>query len=174
MAPPLDYLIVETGAGVDLANTWIDVVYADAYHLERNRADWASATDLVKVAAILLAGQWIVGQYRFRGSQTDRDRLPFPATAAYDDGEPPRLISGVPLEIKRAQAELAYDHGVRLNAVDVPLDRDLAELKAGPVTLKWAEGGPRDVTRRLVEAELSGLIVSGGLSLDLPLAAGFY
>ena len=107
--------------------------------------------------------QWLVATYTFRGVQSNRARLPFPATGAYDDRR--RLISGVPAELKRAQAELALDHATNpLDKVSSALVSALQKVKTGPVELTFGDWLPSEPIRLLVERELSGLVESGGRS----------
>lgn len=65
-------LVVETGAVIAGANSYLAIADADAYHSDRGNTAWSSASDSQKTAAILAATAFLDGRYRprFKGYRT--------------------------------------------------------------------------------------------------------
>ncbi len=59
-------LVLETGAGLTNANTYLLVTVADAYHTLRCNAGWSGDAD-VKEAALIRATEWIDRTFDFMG-----------------------------------------------------------------------------------------------------------
>lgn len=100
-------LVVEDGSGVTGANAYIDVAFADQYHLDRFNSDWAGSDDR-KSSAILQATRYLNRTYVFQGIRTHEfQELEWPRVRVYtDDGdELPR--EDIPTVIEEASAEVA-------------------------------------------------------------------
>jgi hypothetical protein len=96
--------VVEDGTGLNNANAYIDVAFADSYFTDRNDAAW-SGTNVEKEAFILRATDYIelVFGSRFLGVKfSDTQALSFPRLAADNQTAEP-----IPLSLKKACAEYA-------------------------------------------------------------------
>lgn len=99
-------ITVETGAGVDGAESYISVADCDTYHANRNATLW-TGIDSVKEAALLKAATYLDGYYRARwkGFQV------LPNIQAMEwpryNVNPFMSIDVIPQRLKDAQCELA-------------------------------------------------------------------
>ena len=59
-------LVVETGAIIAGAESYVDVAAADTYHLNNGNAAWATSTTQLKEAALRKACRFLDGKYRLR------------------------------------------------------------------------------------------------------------
>lgn len=109
-------------------NSYITVVDADAYFLERYGASsWAVLTEANKTAALITAVPVLESYCVWEGDKTEEDQdLEFPR-----DGE-----TTVPQDIINAQCEIAFNI-VANGGPDIVPAYQLNELKAGSVGLKW-------------------------------------
>lgn len=135
-------LVVETGAGLADANSYLSVDQADAYHLARDNRRWNAAGPDDKQAALIRATQYLDVAYLFAGTPTSiTQALAWPRGGA--------LV--VPPLVLAAAAELA------LRALDGPLLPDttgtattggqIVQETVGPITVKYASGAaPRTVS----------------------------
>ena len=100
-------LIVEDGTGIENANSFVDVVYADDYFSTRGVADWALLTQEQKEVFLIKATDYINNGFKWYGQKlTTTQSLKFPRKNLVDeDGEP---VNGVPTAIKDATCECAY------------------------------------------------------------------
>jgi len=102
---------VEDGTGIEGANSYIDVAFADEYHDDRGNVSWSSLTATQKQQVLIKASEYIDKRFgrRFRGTrQLKRQGLEWPRLSAFDDDG--FLLSGedeVPRQIKKATAEYA-------------------------------------------------------------------
>lgn len=136
-------LIVEDGTGIANAESLVTVAFMDTYHAERGNTLWAPISNdrkeqLARKATEYLTatyyGAWI-GVAAYTGNN-----LPFPRKPTE-----PRHYGlyelGVPLEVKRAVAELA------LIADTVPLlpatiARGKKKVKVGPIEVEYDGNSP--------------------------------
>lgn len=121
------------------ANSYVDVVYADAFFANSiNNASWPTVL-ATKEAALIEATRIIDTQFDWNGFIGEGDQaLRWPRTLAYDmDG---RLIAAdtIPKILKDAVCNFAYfltqSGGLNQTA------SDLKSLKVGPIDLKFNEG----------------------------------
>lgn len=127
-------LTVEDGTGLADADAYVDVAFVDAYAANYGKTDWeglASQTD--QEMHIRRATQFVDNNY-LSGFQplTSTQRLAFPAKYAYVRGH---LVTGVPIQVKEAVAELA-NISVTTSLVDVQSERQAIQrtVKAGDVS----------------------------------------
>lgn len=156
--------IVETGAVVIGANSYVSVAYADDYHLTHNNISWPAGAPSVSQPLLIYATQWIDEGYDWRGqvSTVDRDRLRWPRIGALDDEA--RLISQteIPTRLMYAVCELALM--VKTYALNQQFARGdgIKRISAGgaggSVTIEWDQGAPPGHTFPIVERFLSGLM----------------
>lgn len=130
-------LIVETGEGVENANSYASIAEADVYFTARNNETWLDLSDQEKELALISGTDYIHRHYvnNWVGTVlTSHQRLFWPRSDAY--GKDRRLRSGVPNEIKEA----TYEASIRTLTDDLMPDRpanfgtlDSRSRKAGPV-----------------------------------------
>lgn len=128
-------IVVETGAGLEEANSFASVAFADSYHSARGKDSWAAATQTKKEAALVVASDYVDAKYRSRwiGTKTkDSQSLTWPRYGAVTAEGGVISSTYIPVDIKRAVVELAgyVIDGVVLNPVS-----DAAKDK-GPVTME--------------------------------------
>lgn len=156
-------LIIEDGSGVENADTFVSVVDADQYAIDRGLSSWAGETDTTaKEAALRRAADYLRDNYaqRWRGEPNeDGQALPFPR-----NGE-----TTIPAPVIRANIELA------IIALDAPLweveearGGILAESRGvGPLqrSFQFANTGQRQRVFRNVDKMLSAFLDYPGLKV---------
>ena len=164
-------LVVETGAGLSTAESYVSVADADAYHAARGNTTWADLDDLEqKEPALRRATDYMMQVYRTRwkGVRMQAEQaLDWPRSGVYTEpfmhgavGEYPYLVPDdiVPVEIARACAKLA------LKAVSADLAPDLARQtkreKVGPLEVEYADGAVQYVRYRDVDGMLAPYLKS--------------
>jgi len=121
------------------------VVGAASYHSARGNAAWAAAaSDAVRETALLIASEWIDGNFRdrFPGEKTgDRDQVrEWPRQGAYDDRAFTIDDDETPGEIERATYEAAYREILSPGSlsVDVTMGENIQSVSvAGAVALTY-------------------------------------
>lgn len=145
-------LIVETGAVVVGAESYISVADATTYHANMGNAAWAALTTAQMEAYLRQATQYMIQAYRYRwagyrftgGQALDwpRSYVPIPdAVSGYGPYVAMVAPTVVPQEVKHACAELA------LRAISGPLLADLGQMKkrvkVGPIETEYSEFSPQ-------------------------------
>lgn len=134
----MDDLIVEDGTGLANADAYIDVAFADTYHLNRNNAAWASASADEKLAAIRDATRYIDSAYCFAGwvrNIHDPQSLQFPRYGLVFNYKPLDRIW--PLgRLQQATAEAAARALVGELIVDTA-DQLEESVTVGPISVKY-------------------------------------
>lgn len=101
-------LIVEDGTGVDNANSYVDLTFADDYFSQRGVQSWADASVQDKEVALIKATDYIELRFRDRWKgllSEEVTTLSFPRTYLYDrKGQP---VTDVPGDVKKAVCEYA-------------------------------------------------------------------
>lgn len=119
-------LIVESGNGDSNSESYIDVVFADAYFLKRGIAQWATLTNSEQL--IIRAMDYIENNYTYKGTKlVSTQALQFP-----------RLICGetvYPIALKNAVCELA----LKSNEEDLLADTDKTTIreKVGALEIEY-------------------------------------
>jgi len=155
-------LIVEDGNVVSGANAYISNADFLAYHAARNNTAVASLASAVVDAAILYATEYLDSNYVWRGTPVDDDQeLGLPTEDGYDDQG--REIIGLPAQVVKACAELAYLHiQSPLNASIGP--RVIEQEVVGAVKRKFSDRNGNEGTRYpFISKMLKGLCISGGV-----------
>lgn len=141
----------EDGTGLDGANAYISVEYADGYFSDRGVTAWDNLETEAKQAAIYRATDYVEARFgrRFRGIKlTTTQALAFPRSALYDDEG--TEVEGIPDRFKQAVAEYAY----RASSADLwnepyrdPKGRIVAEKsQVGPIMEDTRYAFNRDVS----------------------------
>lgn len=155
-------LIVEDGAIVADAESYITVADADAYFTARGNAAWDALVTADKEAALRKATDYMTGRYglRWKGVRVNElQALDWPRSGAYANGF---LIDAdvVPVAVQRACAELA----VRASAADLAPDVG-AQVKSetvGPISVVYADGARQDTAYKAIDAMLAAYLNGSG------------
>lgn len=167
-------LIIDDGTGIETANSFASVAFADAYHAASlYSAGWTAASEPRKEAALIMATRLLVSSVVFPGRQTfpGVQGLPFPRECVTLDGVTlPNNITPTP--IKNATAELAK----LLLAEDLTIDPAQNDLKLlnlgkGALEIEFREGTKKKTIPTIISTLLMGLgrIPSGNGIVQVPI-----
>lgn len=160
-------LTVETGAGVQGAESYAAIAFIDAYWAARpHRTEstaWAAASTPNKEGAAREATAFIDGNWgaQYRGVRRGYVQgLLFPRSEAKDDAGYP--LSDLPAELPRAVAELSAKALTATLTPDIKAGGGvLKRVKAGSVEVEYDNNGARvEKTYPAIERMLSGLLAS--------------
>ena len=133
-------LIVETGAGLSNAESYISVANADIYNTAYvGNALWANTatTTAMKEVALRVATQYIDAKYSFKGYKSIQGQaLAWPRADAYDDSDYLLSSTSIPECLKRAVVEAAIRHiagDLLLGVQDKPGAIASESIKVGPI-----------------------------------------
>jgi len=133
-------LVVETGAGLSNANSYLSVADADTYHEEHSGStDWSGAGTADKERALITATQYLDIKYsgRWKGVKgSSTQALAWPRTGVYDAEGYSVASDLVPPQIEDACAELALkilEGDILLDDIDEPGDIASESVKVGPI-----------------------------------------
>ena len=148
-------------------DSYITVVEADAYWSDRDNSDWEAATTAAKEAALREATAYIDSHYSWVGSiEADSQILDWPRSSAYDDED--RLLSGVPQQVKDAQAELGLQ---ALAGALVPAlaqdDVRTKKEKVGSIEVEYFDNNKISRVFNFVDMLLKGLFEPSGNTVQL-------
>lgn len=164
-------LIVETGAGLAAAESYIDVAGADTYHAGRLNTAWAALDTPTKEGLLRIATEYMVGFYRdnWKGQRTGtvqaldwpRYNVQLPdvgwgAVAAYVPW------NVVPVAVSNACSVLALQ--AKDGPLAPPLKRTVKEKVIGPIKTVYADGAPEYVRYRAVDQMLAAYLCGTGTS----------
>lgn len=171
-------LIVEDGSVVPGSESYLAVVDATAYHLNRGNAVWAAlATDTIREQCLRKATDYMVQMYRSRWKGFRKDGtqlLDWPRSFVYLEpfvhgivGTYPFLVSStiVPLEVKNVCAELA----VRVSVADLApdLDRQAISKSVGPIRIDYDRSSQYYKQYRSLDALLAPYLNGSSSSVKL-------
>ena len=173
-------LIVETGAGVPGAESYLSLADADSWHSKRNNTAWSSAVDTQREAALRLATDYIDGHYRHRwhgwrvqpvnqSLEWPRYGVPVPGSrlrsgSAFYDGFIGSIYlpsNQIPQRLKDAVCEAALRSLAGPLLADV--DQTVSREKVGPLETWYASGVDVATTYPAIDSLLSGLLLSPGM-----------
>src|SRR5574340_177867 len=104
-------LVIETGSGISGANSYVTLIEARTYHQDRGTVLFAD--DIVLSGLLVRATDYIESlRDRFKGTKVfpDPSYLQWPRYSVYiDDNEDPLSELIVPILIKNAQCQLAFE-----------------------------------------------------------------
>lgn len=108
-------MIVENGTGIENANSYVDVVFADDYFSTRGYAKWETLEEATKEILLIKATDYINNAYKWNGKKlTTKQSLRFPRQNLVDyEGD---KVEGVPVAIKESVCECAklIENGVEM------------------------------------------------------------
>lgn len=161
-------LVLETGAGVAGANSYVSLTDALSYHADHGNATWAASSDPLRTAALIRGASAIDGMYggRWPGFRASISQgLDWPRSGAWDrDGYP--LLS-VPADIVRAACEAAL---VELDTPGALSQKATAGLKSqtvGPITQVWTGSSGAGGTAYPTVRQALSRIIKGGGNIDI-------
>lgn len=140
-------LVVETGAGVANANSWVDMSFMDQYCADMGYSTWgvAQSPDDVRIAAVIRGGAYVSRAYveRWPGTKVGgrSQTMPWPRADATDvDGEDIGS-SEIPIEVKQAQCEAALREYVNPGSLlpDYTSASRVIREKVGDLEVQYAD-----------------------------------
>lgn len=157
-------IVVETGAGLSTAETYIGVAESLTYHADRGNAAWAALTTAQQEQALRRATEYMMQVYRLRWKgvrMKSTQALDWPRAYVYLEPvitganlEFPNLVASniVPVEVARACAELALlsVSGPLL----APLERGVITESIGPISVTYDKFSPESTRRPAVDGML--------------------
>lgn len=159
-------LIVETGAGLTTAESYISVADADARHTALGNTAW-TGLDAVKEQALRRATQHMEGAYRqrWRGTRLMRAQaLSWPRYGAVVDGWAVESTV-VPIEVANACADLALRALTDTLAAD--LTRSVVREKVGPIETEYDRYSPASTRFLAVDMALAPYLMGGAAVCSL-------
>jgi hypothetical protein len=165
-------LIVESGAIVAGAESYLSVAGADTYHANFGNTAWALLDTPTKEAALRKATAYLQQAYRFHWKGTragTAQALDWPRFGVYVEdvafaGLPYYVgTSVVPTEVQQACAELALKASAAPLAPD--LERATAMEKIGSIQVEYVAGAPQYTRYRAIDLMLRPYIDQSGVKL---------
>lgn len=158
-------LLVETGAVVAGAESYVSATDASAYHTARGNSTWSLLTTPQMEEALRRATDYMIQMFRssWKGyRKSSLQTLDWPRTFVYLEpfvhgivGTYPFLVSDtiVPVEVKNACAELA----LRAAAADLApdLERGVRSETVGPLRVEYDPSDPQATRYRAIDAILA-------------------
>lgn len=155
-------LVVETGAGLANAESYISVADASTRHANLGNAAWAdAASDTLREQALRKATAYMVQVYRQRwtGNRAKIDQaLDWPRYGVEVDGLPVHYDI-VPADIANACADLALKALTEELAPD--LTRGVIREKVGPIETWYDQGSPEVKRYRAIDLMLAPYLTGG-------------
>lgn len=180
--------VVETGAGLSDATSYVSLADADAYHADCGNTVWAAAAAADKQTALIRATAFIDATYRGRfPGYPAMQRLQareWPRVAAYvsipDNGRSDAFFYGgqrdysfvdgvyyipsnqVPREIVAATCEGALRELSQPNGLAPDLERGgaISKLKAGSVEVTYSGGAVASTVFQAIDLALASLLIA--------------
>jgi hypothetical protein len=168
-------LEVEDGTGLEDADAYISLEYADAYHLAQGNAAWAAEDDdAVKEAAIRRATVYIDNTYRgdFSGTKLNArsQALEWPRIDATDGNGDDVDDDAVPREVEKATAEAALRELASPGSLspDVLSGQRILSEQVGSLSVTYSDDGTAmsaaTPTVQIIDGIMEGLIGSSASS----------
>jgi DnaT-like ssDNA binding protein len=161
-------LIVETGAGIAGANTYLSAADALAIFSSTDRPTqntaWTAVSLEKRVEALLYAARWLDGRYRESlsgGIVSTTQTLIWPRSSFYDSAGRLVTTGTIPDVWKEAQAEAALAHlTTGLNEVR-NRGGAIEAITAGSVSVRWSSGAPAGRTVPYIDDLVAPLLEFG-------------
>lgn len=156
-------LIIETGTGVQGAESYVTTAFIDAYWGNRTQnalsATWSAATTAIKEGAAREASAFINATWGnfYRGKRAGYVQgLMWPRTDALDEEGYP--LPGVPPELQTAVAELAARAVSDALAKDYDRGDMVASKQVGPIRIQYEPGAPAQKTYGMIAWMLAPIL----------------
>jgi len=178
-------IVVETGAIVSGANSYVSVAEADAYHAARGNTAWADTSDVLKEAALIRSAEMLESMYRghWIGYKTNNNvavspqPLAWPRKKLVDSETEPLVdidgidigINSIPAQIEKAQLEAALIELTTriIPSVIEPGSYVQSESVDGAVSRSFFPTKPMTNTYPILDRLLQGLASPGSNSLGM-------
>lgn len=161
-------LVVETGAGLSNAESYLSVTDADTYHTNRGNSAWTGSST-VKESALRKATQYLDVTYNWKGDiKSTTQALNWPRDNVIDSNGR-TFDDTVPQKIKDATAELALA-SLSADLLTVTSNSDYVKReKVGELEIEYKDGAPVGREYNLVSRILNGMYNSkvGGNTVNL-------
>lgn len=135
-------LIVETGAGLPNAQSYVSAVDCAAYHAARGNSSFGSMIESQQEQAIIRAMDFLsLYGPKWKGERvTDIQALDWPRRGVRLDSDrcPYLPATMIPVTVVKALCEMALRAGAGELVADA--EREVIEETIGPITTKWAPG----------------------------------
>jgi len=149
-------IIVETGSGVPNANSYVTLSYCDTYFETKGYTTWVNGDDDLKECAIINACDYME-TLMWKGQKAlSTYVLSWPRRGVYDADGYPIYSDTIPLQVQKAQCELA----LRFFQNKAPLadvssgDSYIIKEVVGPIEISYSSSHPPNVQFPEVEALL--------------------
>lgn len=157
-------LIVETGAGLANAESYISVADCATYHDNIGQTAWGLLTTGEKEQSLRRATIYMLQAYRNRwaGQRTrDTQALDWPRSWVIVDGYGVNADS-VPQTIKNACAELAWR--AASGDLNPDLERAVIRERVGPLETEYSGYSPQQIRYRAIDQMLAPFLSGGSAS----------
>lgn len=156
-------LIIETGAGVANADSYVEIAAADAYHLARGNTAWASASNGNKEIALRNAGIYLDNQYTFEGMKTAQENsMAWPRYGVIDRDGYEISSDVIPTAVKNAQCELALRALSGALISDVAANSRVKSQTVDVISIVYETWQSQQNSYSIVDMLLRGLTVGSG------------
>jgi hypothetical protein len=136
-------IIVESGSGATLtANSYVTLASCAEYLNSKGLTTWASATTTAREVSLINAQLWME-LLPWRGQKSlSTDPLVWPRRSVFDRDGYPVYSDTIPIQIKRAQCELAYRSYLNKSPfIDIATgDGYVIREAVGPIEISYAQG----------------------------------
>jgi hypothetical protein len=136
-------IIVESGSGATLtANSYVTLASCAEYLNSKGLTTWASATTTARETSLINAQLWME-LLPWKGQKAlSTDPLVWPRRSVFDRDGYPVYSDTIPIQIKRAQAELAYRFFIGKSPfVDIATgDGYVTKEVVGPIEVSYVQG----------------------------------
>lgn len=151
--------VVESGAGLSTATSYLSVADADTYHAGHGApAAWTAATTATKEGALMQATRYLDAHFTWRGSiAVEAQALGWPRSFAVDDEGRDVDDESVPIRVEEATALLALYH--LSSPLDAPYARggEIRRQRVGSVEVEYADYAPAAPWMPFVRGLVRGL-----------------
>jgi len=165
-------LIVETGAGLADAESYISVAAATAHHAARGNAAWAAlASDTIREQLLRKATDYMVATYRLRWSgrralttqalDWPRYNVPMTDGPSLDTATSYYPYDVVPAAVARACADLALK-AATVSDLTPDLSQAVKSKQVGPVKIEYQDYSQATKTYRAIDNVLSPFMSGQG------------
>lgn len=157
-------LIVETGAGLATAESYISVADADTRRTNLGSdATWTAATTAAKEAALRKGTEYMEQAFRTRWAgnrHTTGQALSWPRNSVVVDGFVTIDSNVVPTVVKNACADLALK--ALSETLNVDLTQGVKREKVGPIETEYNEFSPQSKRYPAIDQMLAPFLQGGG------------
>lgn len=165
-------LVVEDGTGIASADSYIAVADLRTYCANLNYAIAADVQDAFLATRLRAASNWIDTSFRYKGTRlTSTQALEFPRAGLMDWSS--MLVTGVPLRVAKACAELAYK-AIADDQLFQDLERGgmIHSETVGPISTTYESSAPTQKVYQQATSFLEQYVRDKDYLLALPQVSG--